>query len=1649
MEETTDDTMDETMEENTVKCIIPEDPFSDERTATGMGEGIDARAMLQSHQWLPFSSLFKAPELEAEMNEKQKEFFRGLVPEARNKGMNAKVFSIHLDYCIDPCDTTYENVRRFGLNNNTQKTQEYRAFLMCLNLAARVLQSGRGNTPVNAEEAFRESTTAVNTNCPRHAGMNCYCAEGQESRDLLRACLQDSLPLPFQANEDGEGYCYRLPDVDNYDNLPAPFQEFDDPEAFNDLSVEEQRAMATEGFSFQPFPSFGGGEEQPKVLLEFIRRKGAVEDEDSVVALRFFYLYPNSNQSNDFGDEILRMLEENAKCTKKDQSGFYRMDRTLKNRSDFMEAVDLVMYHEHDLHSNSLKNQDPNLRDILKSDELFREKIKTVLDFKLDMHKIQRSIHAKDDRVKNFKETLMPDSEDYPFVLSNYFLEDGETFCPRMCVQENMVDLDYSLLQKVEGVPVLLEKYNLPYYIVQKEKYDRKHARESSKIVAEPTPLSVNESGTDKLRHNPCNDEFRSVLNMALKDYSGDDAETVKGTVKIWTKNMDGAALNCLRHEQSSEQVAYLEEGKKNKTNAEARAHFRKWVHRSCVETKRASRRKDNFNSARGAFDMPLILAGRQEDNLYTHPPWNPWHLGVRKQVAPNLGVGDMFIAELFKVMETLFFVSTHMGILLFCWICGGDAFTTRRDKCNFLFVGGPDGGKSHAMNVCKKHMLIPSTYMMKTKQSDTAMDDVSVMYMREWREEEDLEYFLKNSKFSVKQDIEKNRLTAALLYKLVRKQFKDKHDCQKWVTKMVITIFSAQTGSSTNETQLSKFIPSMLSRKPAVYIPKTQRKDGNRSVSAMVSAQSQRSESNKRQESRYDAKCIYYDALRFLMTIQLNQGVLPGPTRKVFNLIMDKLKEKFKLNTRTELRTYGKAVQFMFIRIIETLFNHPKPNTELAIGLATVSNMDPWSMKDEKFQQIFVSKEGLELLKRKDDCLVTLVDAEGRPIDCKRQLVPSNAEAPTYRLKINEEKLLDKKGNPCCFARTFQRYPDGSFVGAVKEDPDELPDTCMGEFYRQFVSIKHENYERFVRFICPMLTITVEDTVRAIWLTRPEINPDRFAVFERHVCYIGEQKLKNPDIRVLGERSKRDNCFYKIQENSNGDSEISVNRNYVKLGTVSQTIAMIMNCKNTGDDANAYPAGHDVQADYGTLREMLIALTEKKDNLGHFHLGPSFITKGGTPYWGELRLASGTPPSFDFNSSLMPLGRENLGAAVDGCLPAKDQKWSAYESNGGELPVQDEDQKREAMRVLYAKYQHLYPEGTGECMANGEPVPLQPNMRRVVSVEHKQPILLIKNAGMGVKDSSVCYLSINFIKEHWPNRNTPLEELNPLKHCMADILGYKHDGIKISREESERLQRIATKEAETAESEETSVEEKEWIQEELRATIARLEGLVAGPDEVVGKTILLGSPYMGTAKGKKSSFDNTLFHKRVCQPQTSSALHYFHKEKAFRTESANVPSKNTVEMLGLDPNDGLQQSFEIDVPMNDLGNLARLHKLYELPEGVTVNDYRALLDDGMFQFSSANAINETMHSGLKADDYMFPKEEKVQYPDNGAMEEDFSFTHRKVQEFRTTADKKIVKGWSWVPFKNTKRRKHRELSEQMKASMSQRRTSRQRVQLV
>lgn len=1643
-----------------VKVIQPEDPFSAERVNTGADDGLRGESMMQSDQWVARSALFQRSEFVASMNEGQRKFHDALAPEARNEGLSGWVFSVRMNTCFDPSDSTHLTVLRFGLDKRTRKMQEYRVFLAMLTLGGRILEASRGDMPVDADEAFRsgENETAVNTSaCGKHGSVNCYCQDDDHTCDLLRTCVEKKLPVPWQSTccsgtHSEADYCYCLPDTDSYGELPERVQRSFDIDQWNQKSVAQQKSV--DMFRIQPLPERSvPTEEQPKVFLEYIKKKDLVEDEDNVVALRFIFVIPKPLKI-DFGEEILRMLLENQKCQKSDQKGLYRLDRTIKTRSDFLESIDRVMYLEHDLHTNPQKNRGGTLN-MHKSDSGFSEQIKKLLDFKEENAHLKNMRDAKDGVMKDFTNTIHQDSADYPFDMDNYFV--GDLFCPKPCVTENMVDLQYSLLQRNKnGRHALLEKLKLENYKTELLHYEWRNSRKTTAIRTEPTPS--HSVATDELVHNPCREEFYSVLNTAMEQYKEDDKEQVEGTVKLWMKGEDGSAFNILRHNQSRRRVAYLDEGRKNETNAQAREQFRKYVHESIVEIRRAARDPKNFHSTKGAIETPLMLAGREENAIYKHPPWSPWHLGIRRQVAPNLGVGDLFIVELFKVIETLFFVSTHMGILLFCWICGGDAFTTRRDKNNFCFVGGPDGGKSHAMNICKQHMLIPSTYMMKTKQSDTAMDDTHTMHTREWCEEQDLRKCVKNPKFTHMQDIEKNRLTAALMYKLVRKQFKDDNDCSRWVTKMVITLFCAQTGSSTNETQLSKFVDAWVSRVPLVYVPKSKRTEGNRSVSAMVSAQAQRSESNKRQESRYDAKCIYYDFLRFAIMVLFNQGVLPGPSRKVFGVIMDKMKDKmkdkFKINTRTELRTYGKAVQFMLVRVIETLFNHPKPDTELVIGFVPVSNTDPWTMKDEKFQRIFIAPDCMETLKKASECEVTLVNSHGNKVDCHGKHTYDTAK---YLLNMNEEKLYDKKGI-VGFVRTFQRYIRGDLVGefvGAPRDPDTLPDTCLGEFYRQWTGFNHENFERFVNFINPMMMITMEDTVRAIWLSRCEIWPDRFSLFEKHLVHVAISKLKNPEIRNCN-NTKRNKFFYKIQDtDADADTEITVNFNYIDIGTKNEVVQMIKNFDN------AFPKGYEVQADFHTISEMLDNMADKKDSIGHKHLGPSFIpAEGGEPYWSHLKLVSGEQPEFGQTSKLTPLGRE-VDTTHDLCN--EERHWHKYD---GPLPATNDQELFERRRLLYARYQHAHPEGketiihktkNSDGTVTGKKKVLDTG--RVISTDYKNPILLFVGNGRNPR----VYYNINAVKEALP-ATKKWEEDNALMNFFEEHLGYKYDGFKITKEESQRLVALAEGEAEKnkatihkkvkaeriqkglpaadedVDEDETFKEETSCIDEELEDDKERLEALIADEGEQIGKTILLGSPYLGTAKGKKSSFDTEFMHKRVCQPQTSIAVHVYHKETPLRTVSANVPSNDTVELLGLDPNDANPDNRETTISYNDLVNMDRHHKtLKNCPDDTTVDHYRALVEEGSYQFSSADDINRRMHAGVSGTDYQFPKEEGVRYPDNQAMREEFELTMRKIDDIRTV-NGETKKGYRWVPFNEKKRSRKRDLPDSMKQYINKRR---------
>ena len=178
-----------------------------------------------------------------------------------------------------------------------------------------------------------------------------------------------------------------------------------------------------------------------------------------------------------------------------------------------------------------------------------------------------------------------------------------------------------------------------------------------------------------------------------------------------------------------------------------------------------------------------------------------------------------------------------------------------------------------------------------------------------------------------------------------------------------------------------------------------------------------------------------------------------------------------------------------------------------------------------------------------------------------------------------------------------------------------------------------------------------------------------------------------------------------------------------------------------------------------------------------------------------------------------------------------------------------------------------------------------------------------------------------------------------------------------------------------------------------------------------------------------------------MCQPQNSSALHFDHKEVLFRTEAANVPSRETAELIGLDNTDAQKRTIDIDIPMNDFANMVRLEQLCELPEGTTVNDYRALLEaeGSPYHFSSANAMNELVHKSVRnGKGYQFQNNEHVRYPDNAAWVEQMSYDYNFI---------KRNDSWKWVSATSSQKKRKRQLSADVLQSIANRK--RNRLQLV
>lgn len=1562
---------------------------ADDRVNTGVANAIDIQCMYNPSQYAPFSGIFKPDAFDGAFTDKEREAIRALSSEEKNDGIaSKKIYTLRCHNPIDPFNSTHENLRRRG-KCDIAMTRQFKLLTLGFEIGRRLIAESRGDIRVDDKE-MTEAPRTINYFC-QSCRRPCWCRPDDDDRIPLLDQLSVDTPLPLTNTcpfGRHEGRCFCLHADDESTNFPNVSVD----DLNREENVEAQKRYLTDcGVPCQELdaPSPFDSEDEPTIIFEMIPRQHSNEVQEGTdipLAVRFIYIIPE-NSTVSFGGVVQTMIAEYGSKKRKTfkPPNQYQQHRTIKSRHSFLHLVGALMWGKHDQYTNPQVNKDCPM--ITSSEDMFVKGLEQILNFEHDLCSVRSSTSSVDKRAKNWQDTLHKDTASYAFALSSYFR--GGKFCPTMQAQRNMLILDSELLELKNDHHVVLKKYNLWHYLEQKEYYDRRFNNDDGAYAS--NPANSNSDASSGILRNPqsMTSELASNTNSDLfSELPELHQNRIRSSVRRWEKGQEGAGLNTFRYRQKCDLVLYEDAGRHLTTNEERRKHYAEWIETSVKSFKRYSSRQDLFLSTRGALDFVKDLKG-----------WNPLVLGFKKLASPTIGVGDMFVAELFYVSETLFYVSTHTGIVYFCFVCTADAFCTRLNKNNWIFKGSPDGGKSYTSNKVKDAMLILATIMMKTKQSDAAMDDIDSMDYRWLMEEANMQLWYKNPKYTRMQDEEKNRLTSGVSIAVKKQQFKGMDDIVRWHTRQIITIQSMQIGCSTNETQLEKkCIKAMISRVPPKDMPKIKRIKGRRAISDMNSAQSQQSASKKRRSEQFSNKYRYYDSLRFLIYKCVNLGILTQPTRTAFDLTLDKLKAYLKglgisLDSRTEDRCYGKAVSIMILRVITTLFEFPKPDAELMIVAVPFSDTDPWTLKDEDFDYKVHEDDAKRII---DGLNVNDNFEDIRFVDVRGQVVHK------LFVKMGCEKAYDENDKCIYQLRTIQQAGPPK---AGKVFP-HCPESLVGEFYRQWVSIHHGNFEHFVKCVSPLMTISLEDTVRAIWLSRSEFVPDKFILFQKLLLRLGINCLKKDVLRETDDEKKRKAMFKTNRVEVSEDSEYNTNYSYIKVGSKKEVVGVLAS-DNSGksEESNTYPEGFEVYFDKLTINDMLEDFAKVKETEGYYYKSPSRINDNDEAFWGVVNVR-GELPQWD------RVGPD--GIAGDSLGTGQTQKWRNYRPPSSFSKRTQED-REDCAKAAFAVRQR---EDTS-CDSQFE--------QWTVSKSHSMPIVEItESAKGGFKDSSTVYLNINWIEKNYPNRDQKLEDVNPLI-LFFQTLGYRYDDIPITPAQKE----VFVKECTERFNKLVAGDERNraLYEEALKKDLERLEGLVIAegqPDSAAGLKILVASPFLGYTVDEDGEEDE-----RTCTPQLSRSVTIHHKEVMWFTEAANVPSAHAADMLNLPKSDAEKKRVDLVIPINNFATMTRMDFLCILEDGSTVQDYKALYnlryrfprgDYYPYRFASPNYIKEQIHAMYEEDDYSFT----TAYPHDAAWHEEKSYDCKRV----------LVNGqWVWVKynFLKEKRENNNTLRDEMR----------------
>ena len=663
----------------------------DDKVNAGIANPIDIQCMYKPTQYMPYSGRFKPRDdyFKQQMNEEELNSLSKLSKEESDDGIASKrIFMLRMDCPIDPYNTTYENLRRRGICDILM-TKQFKAFTLGLEIGRQLIAEHYGDANVDDKEMADDGRKRINYACAVHR-RPCWCppnADAESAVNLLDQCTNDTpLPLnitcPFRKHSER---CFCLLQAEEESSLFSMLSVDDLNECD---SVQEQCDYLSQcNIPFQDLdtPSPFEAEDEPVVIMEMIPKEGATQEDgvmDIPLAIRFIYIIPENSTVN-FGSVIQRMIGEYGSKKRKTfkRPTQYQQHRNIRTRYQFLHLVGEIMWGQRMQYTNPQLNKD--CPSIMMNEDNFVKGISMILGFEYDLRAVCSSISSVDKGTKNWQQVLHKDSAQHCFDLNSYFY--GGKFCPTMQVQRNMILLDSELLELKNDNHVVLKKYNLWHYIEQKRYYDRRFKSEQGEEVSEPQNATTESNSGNLYNPQSMTSELSSNLNTDLfNDLPETDQHRIQQSVRRWKSGQEGAGLNTFRFRQQCDLALYADEGRHLKTNEERREYYDQWISKSIQDFRRYSNRQDLFLSTRGALDFVKNLKGE----------WNPLILGFKKLVSPSVGVGDMFIAELFYVSESLFYVSTHTGIVLFCFVCTADAFDERLNKNNWIFRGAPDGGR-------------------------------------------------------------------------------------------------------------------------------------------------------------------------------------------------------------------------------------------------------------------------------------------------------------------------------------------------------------------------------------------------------------------------------------------------------------------------------------------------------------------------------------------------------------------------------------------------------------------------------------------------------------------------------------------------------------------------------------------------------------------------------------------------------------------------------------------------------------------------------------------------------------------------------------------------------------------------------------------